>query len=211
MTHAPPGAVAARDLPRQAGERHPGVGEVRIARRPQPGVHAAHRRAHHQPQVVRPAGLRSPGGTPPRPCRRSHSAGSAPRRPSLGLLEAPWPMSSGRMTKYFATSSGWPGPNSSPAKLSARNCAPLPVGAVHDQHGIAHDAGGVLPRRAERAVVHPELGQRFARGEPEVPEHDVALSRPPDAPAAGKSAPARRPAPPTSPTMGPLLEVETED
>ena len=48
-------------------------------------------------------------------------------------------------------------------------------GAVHDQHGVAHDAGGVLARRAERAVVHPQLGQRLARGEPEVPEHDVAL------------------------------------
>ena len=50
-----------------------------------------------------------------------------------------------------------------------------PGRAVHDQHGIAHDAGGVLLRRAERAVVHPQLGQRFTRGEPEVPEHDVAL------------------------------------
>ena len=52
MTIAPPHPVAAGDLRRQARERHQRVHEVRIALAPQPGVHAAHRRAHHEPQVV---------------------------------------------------------------------------------------------------------------------------------------------------------------
>ena len=36
-------------------------------------------------------------------------------KPSDGLADWPWPIASGRMMKYFAASSGWPGPNSSPA------------------------------------------------------------------------------------------------
>ena len=61
-------------------------------------------------------------------------------------------MSSGRMMKYFAASSGWPGRT---ARRRSRG-EELPAGAagaVHDQHGVAHDALRVLLRRAERAVV----------------------------------------------------------
>ena len=52
MMRLAPDAVAAGDLRRQAGERHQRVHEVRMALAPHPGVHAAHRRAHDQAQVI---------------------------------------------------------------------------------------------------------------------------------------------------------------
>ena len=72
-------------------------------------------------------------------------------------------------------SSGWPGRNSSPAKPRADELRARAAGAVHDQHGVAHDALRVLPRRAERAVVDPQLRQRLARGEAEVPDDEVGF------------------------------------
>ncbi len=50
--HLPHHAVAPGDLDRQAGERHQGVHEIGIGVAPDPGVHAAHRGAHHQTEVI---------------------------------------------------------------------------------------------------------------------------------------------------------------
>ena len=50
--HAPHHAVAPGDLHREAGERQEGVHEVGVLLAPHPGVHASHRRAHHEPQMV---------------------------------------------------------------------------------------------------------------------------------------------------------------
>jgi hypothetical protein len=49
------------------------------------------------------------------------------RRPSLGLLEPPWPMPSGRIRKYRLASSRPPAWNSTLANSGRRNWAPLPV------------------------------------------------------------------------------------
>ena len=45
-------AIPPGDLRRRAGKRHEAVDECRIALAPDPGVHASHRRAHRQPQVI---------------------------------------------------------------------------------------------------------------------------------------------------------------
>ena len=49
------------------------------------------------------------------------------RKPSEGLDDFPVPMASGRMMKYLLASSGWPGPNSSPANAGDSMVAPEPV------------------------------------------------------------------------------------
>src|SRR5256886_12619272 len=46
-----PHAIAAGDLSRKTGKRHERVHEVRVTLTPQPCVHAAHRCAHHEPEV----------------------------------------------------------------------------------------------------------------------------------------------------------------
>jgi hypothetical protein len=43
------------------------------------------------------------------------------------LLEPPRPIASGMIMKYSAASSGWPGANSSPARLGRNQLAPVPV------------------------------------------------------------------------------------
>ena len=40
------------DLNRVAGQRHERVDDTRVFLAPHPGLHAAHRKAHYQPQVV---------------------------------------------------------------------------------------------------------------------------------------------------------------
>src|SRR2546430_9594820 len=46
--HLPPLAIASGDGHGQAGERHGGIDEIRIAFSPQPRVHASHGRADHR-------------------------------------------------------------------------------------------------------------------------------------------------------------------
>ncbi len=50
--HRAPHAVAADDRRRHRRERHPAIGHLRIPRRPHPRVHAAHRRPHHEAEVI---------------------------------------------------------------------------------------------------------------------------------------------------------------
>ena len=50
--HLAPDAVAADDRHRLAGERHESVHEFGMCLGPHPRVHAAHRRAHDEPQVI---------------------------------------------------------------------------------------------------------------------------------------------------------------
>src|SRR4026209_1580762 len=114
--------------------------------------------------------------------------------PSLGLLDFPCPMPSGRMMKYLVASSSWPGPNSWPAKFCDRNTrppAPVPwavvflrrdpaavaAGAVGDQHRVGDDPPGVASRGADRGVVEAELGQGLAAREREVAGDEVGFDR----------------------------------
>ena len=146
----------------------------RIPRRPQPRVHAAHRRAHHQPQVVhlqafgQQAVLRLDHvGVAVAREPRAQAVARLARRAVADVVRQDDEVLRG--VEQLA------GAEQLAGEAVGEELRAAPGRAVHDQHGIAHDAGGVLPRRAERAVVHPQLGQRLARGEPEVPEHDVAL------------------------------------
>ena len=77
----------------------------------------------------------------PPPCRHSRSPGKRMCRPSQGLHDFPWPMSSGRIMKYLLISSSWPGPNSTAANCGATGTGPVAAGAVQDQHGVVHMAG----------------------------------------------------------------------
>jgi hypothetical protein len=67
-------------------------------------------------------------------------------RPSEGLEESPWPMSSGRMRKYFVMSRGWPGPKRTSEKTIA-------AGAVEQKDGVVDVAFGVAVWLAEGEVV----------------------------------------------------------
>jgi len=49
---APPDPVAAGDLDRLAGDRHQCVHEARVHLAPHPDMHAAHRAAEHQAQML---------------------------------------------------------------------------------------------------------------------------------------------------------------
>ena len=59
-------------------------------------------------------------------------------------------------------------------KLRPQKVAPFARGSVHDQHRVANDALVVALRTAERAIVHPQLGQSFARREMKVAKDEVA-------------------------------------
>ncbi len=50
--HLAPHAVAARDLHGKTGKRHQRIHERRVSLTPDERVHAAHRGAHHQPQMI---------------------------------------------------------------------------------------------------------------------------------------------------------------
>ena len=48
---------------------------------------------------------------------------------------------------------------------------------MENQHGVADDARGVALRGSEGAVVQFQIGQRYARGELEIVNDEVALDR----------------------------------
>ena len=90
--------------------------------------------------------------------------------PSEGFVDLPWPIASGRMMKYFFASSGWPAPNSSPAKAGCQHAGAGAGGAV--QH---HDR--LAGRLADRPVVQAHLGQDLAGVELEVLGDEAAFLR----------------------------------
>ena len=90
--------------------------------------------------------------------------------PFDGLDERPAPIESGRMRKYFDASSGWPGPNSSPAKF-------LPIMVWLDPLEPCSTSTGWSCGLAERLIVQLQLGQDFAGVKAEVLDHAVAALR----------------------------------
>ena len=76
-------------------------------------------------------------------------------------------------------SSGWPGAVKFVGELRPEELLAGPAGAVEHHHRIIDLPLCVAMRRAERRVVHPQLGQRLARAEAEILEHDVAFARRP--------------------------------
>ncbi len=51
------------------------------------------------------------------------------------------------------------------------------AGAVQDQHAVAHDAVGVLPRRPDGPVVNLHFGQALAAREREITRDEIAFDR----------------------------------
>ena len=47
------------------------------------------------------------------------------------------------------------------------------AGAVQDEHRVAHHAGRVAGRAAQRGVMQPELGQGLAGGEAEIADDEI--------------------------------------
>ena len=154
-------AVAAGDLRRQAGQRHQRVHEVRIRLAPQPGVHPAHRGADHQPQVVDP----QPFGQQPVlgldhvvvAVVREPRAQAVARLARLAVADAVR-----EDDEVAVASSGWPGPNSSPAKISrrawSRSCRPR-------RRCRAGSAPRCAPHPARRAGASPASGSAAAARE----------------------------------------------
>ena len=75
--------------------------------------------------------------------------------PSEGFDDFPWPMASGRMMKYLFASSGWPGPNSSPAKAADNMLAPEPVVPCRINTGSPEGSPTVLKCRRNSDIASP--------------------------------------------------------
>ena len=60
-------------------------------------------------------------------------------------------------------------------KLGPDELRAASAGAVHDQHGVAHDAGCVAFGLAQCSVVNPQLRKTLARPELEVIQDEVML------------------------------------
>ena len=59
-------------------------------------------------------------------------------------------------------------------KFLAQKVAPFACGSMHDEDRIPHDTLVVALRSADGAIVHPQLGQSFTRGEMKVAKDEVA-------------------------------------
>ena len=85
-------------------------------------------------------------------------------------MDLPWPSASGRMMKYFFASSGWPSPNSSPAKSGVSMLAPDPPVPCSTTTG-SPDGSPIGP------VVQAHFRQDVAGMEPEVLGDEGAFLR----------------------------------
>ena len=63
------------------------------------------------------------------------------------------------------------------SELGSEQILPGARRAVHDEHGIAHDALGVALWLAEHVVMESQLRQRFARAKLEIAQNNIALAR----------------------------------
>ena len=99
------------------------------------------------------------------------------RRPSLGLLDWPWPTLSGRMMKYFSASSGWPLPNRRPPYPPPRNPAPVPPVPCRISTPLRTTPSASLRGVPDGAVVNLHLGHALAAREREVARDEIAFDR----------------------------------
>ena len=136
-------------------------------------MHAAHRRAHHQPQVIdlEPLSQQPIVG-------RRHVAVAVMGKTSVQSLARPARTSvtdAVRQNEMVPRSiEELPLAEELPGKFRTQKVAPLAGRPVHDEHRIANDPLAVACGRAQRAVVQAQLGQRFAGCEMKVANHKVA-------------------------------------
>ncbi len=143
---------------------------------PHPGVHAAHRRAHDQPQVI---DLQSFGE---QAVLRFDHVGVAVLRKLRAQAVAGFgglavPDAVGQHDEVASGVERLSGAKQLTRELGPDELRAAAAGAVTDEHGIAHDALGVLLRCAQRPIVNPQFRQRFAVREMEIAQHEVAFDR----------------------------------
>src|SRR5467141_3111737 len=167
-----PHAIAAGDLSRKTGKRHERVYEVRVTLTPQPCVHAAHRCAHHEPEVCHTEALGQQSIL-----RLDHVEVSVARK---GGAKAVARLAGSSMTdpvgKHDEISrriQQAARPKKFSGKLLPDELSSGPAGAVQYQHGVAHDSLRVLLRLAERAVMQSKLRQCFAGCESEIGDDKI--------------------------------------
>ncbi len=96
------------------------------------------------------------------------------RRPSEGLEDSPWPMSSGKMRKYLVDVERLAGAEEDVGEGGIEERVGVAAGAVEQKDGVVDVAGRVAMRGAEGEVVELEFGEGFAGAEVEVAGDVVA-------------------------------------
>jgi len=169
-----PEPVAAGDFHGVAGERHQSTSEIRIHVTPHPAVHRAHRRAHYETQVRQSKPFRH------QEVLQRHHVG-------VSILREPHAKPVARLAR-LAVSEVVRQNDEVLLRVEQLALAEQPAGialrekgaagaarSVQDQDGVADHAVGILPRCTQRAVVDPDLGQRLAALEREVPGHEIGF------------------------------------
>ena len=141
---------------------------------PDEGVHASHGGARQQPQPAHPEPARQQ-----QVLRPDHVVVVVPGKPGpqpvAGLGRLSVADSVGKDDEIARRVQRAAGREQDVLKLRPQELPPGAARAVQDHHRIDHLAAGVAPRPAQRGVVQPQLGERLAGGEPEVPGDEVAL------------------------------------
>ncbi len=174
--HAAHHPVAPGDRVRQAGQRHQRVHKPRVALAPQPRLHAAHRGAYHQTQVVYAEPLRQ------QPMLRAHHivvgvARKARTQAVAGLARTAVPDAIGKDEEVARRVEQLPRAEQDARELVAQKGLPSPTRAMQEQHRVPRDPRRVAGQCAERSVVQPQLRQPLAALEGEVVDQEVALHR----------------------------------
>jgi hypothetical protein len=157
---APPGAVPAGDLRREARERHERVDEVRMLLAPEPGVHPAHRRPEDEPH----ARHAQPLDEEP-PLRLDHVAVAVAREarvePVARLRRPAVPDAVGQHDEEARRVERLPRPEQLARELGADELRAAAGRAVQDEHRVHDAASRVAPRRPHGAVMDAQVGERL--------------------------------------------------
>jgi hypothetical protein len=131
------------NLRRQAGQRHQRIHEIGVTFAPHPGLHAAHRRAHDQPQVIHPEALGE------QPVLRIHHVVVAIAREFraqaiAGLRRLAVADAVGHHDEVLVRVQDLPGAEQFAGEFGADELRTTAARAVSDEHGVAHDALRIL-------------------------------------------------------------------
>ena len=99
------------------------------------------------------------------------------RRPSLGLLDCPCPMLSGRMMKVLGGVEELSGSEERAGEVVREEVAARSAGAMKDQHRVPNRAGSVVSRCPDGQIVQAQAGESFTRGEAEIADRKLSSHR----------------------------------
>ena len=175
MSELAPQAVAARDLHRQTGERHQGIHEIGIGFPPHERVHAAHRGAHHQPQVV------DFDTQQQRMLRGDHVRVGVLRKARVQAVAGFAGFSVSDPVRQYdeilVAVEQLTASEQHAGEMLVEQAAARAAGAVQDQHRIVDLAVRVAPRLAQHRVVQAQFRQHLAGCEMEIVQDVVAFDR----------------------------------